>query len=246
MKLSKLVVFALTYGLVNSLIAADKVGLHRPISDFVSAQGKFCFPNGTPPCQQFVPPVANFLGWADVHRDVIGVAASIDYAGLANQYLVATYGVDLGTRTTGTIIERPLPDGRANVSVTLHTINALTWATSASVFPGGSPIFGVKVIENDPLGGFGGATPALSRVEFRITFTNTAPGAPLPDLMQLFFAPPPGMVLGVYSFQASGSGLFCDGSRGRINVSQTGNPPKRSNVQAAIVNLHGPVPPQCQ
>jgi hypothetical protein len=238
MKLSKLVVFALTYGLVGSLIAADKV-THRPIEEFLSQQGTFCFPDPDAPgeCLVFVPPVANFIGWGDPQR---GVAASIDYAGLANKYLVDN-GVDLGTRTTGTIIERPLPDGRANVSVTLHTINALTWVTCAAVFPGGSPIFGVKVIEGDALGG---ATPALSRVEFRITFTNTAPGATLPDFIQLFFDPAPGTALGVYSFQASGSGLFSDGSRGRITVSQTGNVPKRSNVQAAIVNLHGAVP-QC-
>jgi hypothetical protein len=235
MKLGKLLVFALTYGLVGSLIAADKV-THRPISDFVDRQGTFCIPDGNNGCLLFVPPVANFIGWGDPQREV---ASSVDYAGLANKYLREASGgrVDLGTTTTGTIIERALPDGRANVSVTLHTINALSWAALTPDFPAGSPIFGVKVD-----GVLGGETPALARVEFRVTFTNTAPGAPLPDFIQLFFDPAPGTALGVYSFQASGSGLFCDGSRGRITVSQTGNVPKRSNIQAAIVNLGRRIP----
>ena len=86
-----------------------------------------------------------------------------------------------------------------------------------------------------------GVTPALANVEFRITFTNTGPGAPLPDLIQLFFAPEVGMALVNYSFQAIAKGSFCDGSSGTMNVSQTGSA-KRSNVQGAIVNLHGAIP----
>ena len=37
-----------------------------------------------------------------------------------------------------------------------------------------------------------GATPALCNGSFGLTFINTAPGAPMPDFMQLAFAPEPG------------------------------------------------------
>jgi hypothetical protein len=177
--------------------------------------------------------VGNFIGWGDAQK---GIGASIDYAGLANKYLRnAPNGLDLGTQTTGTIIERALPNGRVEVSVNLRTTNAVSWAVPTFDFSA-PPVFGAKV---DAV--LTGATPALANVEFRITFTNTGRGAPLPDLIQLFFAPSDGMGLVNYSFQAIASGLFCDGSSGTMNVSQTGSA-KRSNVQAAIVNLHGPVP----
>ena len=35
----------------------------RPISEFVSAQGTFCRPDGAGGCTLFVPPLLNFLGW---------------------------------------------------------------------------------------------------------------------------------------------------------------------------------------
>jgi len=50
----------------------------------------------------------------------------VDYAGLANDYL-KEFGKDLGTTTTGMIIERRLSDGRAEDTVLLTTNNALTW-----------------------------------------------------------------------------------------------------------------------
>src|SRR5436309_1764433 len=86
----------------------------RPIADFVSAQGTTA---------AFVPPSADYLGWTDrAHNRAI----SVDYAGLANNYLTA-HGAPLGTTTDGTINERGLSGGRAEVTVQLHTTNALTY-----------------------------------------------------------------------------------------------------------------------
>src|SRR6266852_6106307 len=38
----------------------------RPISDFLEAQGKYCWDDGHGGCLLFVPPVVNFTGFADV------------------------------------------------------------------------------------------------------------------------------------------------------------------------------------
>jgi hypothetical protein len=223
------------FGLLNLPAALGAQVSKRPISDFISQQGTYCLSDGNGGCSLFVPPLPNFIGWGD---PVAITIASVDYAGLANNYLLEQSGgmINLGTQTSGSIVERALPDGRADVSVVLHTTNALSWTVpSLSDFTG--PLnFGARV--GDVLNG---AAPALAHVEFRIKFTNTAPQAPLPDLIQLFFDPKAGQGVISYAFQANASGLFCDGSSGTMNVSQTGNA-RRSNVQAAIVNLHGATP----
>ena len=45
-------------------IAYSQPTVTRPISDFVSAQGTFCLPDGGGGCFLFVPPVPNFAGWS--------------------------------------------------------------------------------------------------------------------------------------------------------------------------------------
>lgn len=204
----------------------------RPISDFVSAQGTFCLPDGMGGCVVFVPPIPNFIGWGDPRT---GNCVSVDYAGLAD----ATYGGAFGTQTGGTVAERPLPDGRAEVTVTLHTTNALTWVIEGcSDFASGTLLFGHRApdVVDD------GADAALGHSFFEISFINTAPGALLPDLIQLFFLPAPGQELHQYVFRATAKGTLRidfgvpDGTPGMVTVAQTGNI-VRSNIQAAVVNL---------
>jgi len=203
----------------------------RPISDFVSAQGTFCWPDGSG-CLLFVPPIPNFIAWGDSD---FTKCVSVDYAGLAN----ATYGNAFGTQTRGTVVERALSDGRADVTVTLHTANALTWVIDGCAdFAGGPLLFGHRAPDV-----LAGADAALGDSLFHISFINTAPGAPLPDLTQLFFFPEPGQQLHEYVFQASASGTLRsafgvpDGTPGKVTVAQTGNPSVRSNIEAAVVNL---------
>jgi hypothetical protein len=203
----------------------------RPISDFVNAQGTFCFPDGAGGCLIFVPPIPNFLGWGDLRT---GNCASVDYAGLAD----ATYGGVFGTQTSGIVVERPLPDGRAEVTVTLHTTKALTWVIEGcSDFAGGTLLFGHRAPDV-----LAGADAALGDSFFEISFINTAPGAPLPDLMQLFSVPAPGQEFHQYVFRANAKGTLRsafgvpDGTPGMVTVAETGNI-ARSNIQAALVNL---------
>ena len=104
----------------------------RPISDFVQAQGTFCFPNGSGGCLLFVPPVPNFVGWGDQAGNL---GASVDYAGLAN----ACFGNAFGTTTSGVITERALANGRAEDTVLLFTQNALVRREKALVHSGDRP-----------------------------------------------------------------------------------------------------------
>lgn len=162
------------------------VTARRPIEEFVAAQGTFCFDDGAGGCLLFEPPLQNFLGQSDPARDLAG---AVDYAGIANQYIIDNGGTSLGTTFSGTIIENPMPDGRADVRVILRTRNALTWAGEGVNFTG-PLLFGYKVLDV-----MAGEQPAVCNSTFRVRFINTAPGAPMPDLLQLVIFPEPGQEL---------------------------------------------------
>jgi hypothetical protein len=189
----------------------------RPIADFLSAQGTYCLDldGMPPPCDLFVPPSPNMIGWTV--SPAFQVFALLDYAGLANNYLVSQGGTSLGTTISGSINERPLADGRAEVSVTLRTKKALVWGSDISTEFPGPLLLGHRVDEV-----LAGATPALADSTFRVVFINTAPGAPLPDLIQLNFAPLPGQEFKFLSIHARGTGPFPDGSPGEVVIVQTG------------------------
>jgi hypothetical protein len=189
----------------------------RSIADFVAAQGTYCLDDGAGGCVLFVPPVANFFAWAAPSN----LAAAVDYAGLAD----ASLGYVLGTTTSGTVTERPLDDGRAEVSVVLRTDSALSWAI-AGTYPNafdyrGAPLlFGARVPDV-----LAGATPALGQSQLTVVFVNPEPGAPLPDLLDLVgtrFAD-----VRSIAFRASAAGALRaafgvpDGAPGRLAVAQT-------------------------
>jgi hypothetical protein len=171
----------------------------RPIEDFVDRQGTFCIDatfdvsyedeivdgnfvgncqTGAPPLL-FVPPIANFIGTADPEE---GRSASIDYAGLADYWA----GGAFGTTFDGSVIERPLADGRAHVEVVLRTGNALTWVVDGDDF-NGPLLFGNRAPDVQE-----GAEAALGSSSVQLKFINTAPGEELPDLLQLLAFPDEG------------------------------------------------------
>jgi hypothetical protein len=210
-------------GLAPSAFGQGKTS-QRSIQDFLGAQGTFCLPDGVGGCVVFLPPVDNFVGWGDPKN---GNLASVDYAGLANRWIETASGGtrSLGTTFAGIVLERLLADGRVEVTVTLRTENALIFVAQTD-FATGPLVFGHRAPEV-----LAGASPVLAHTTFHISFTNTAPGAPLPDLMQLFFAPLTGQAFSNYSFHAEAH----DGSAS-ATVTQTGNA-ARTNIQAAIVKV---------
>lgn len=85
-------------------------------------------------------------------------------------------------------------------------------------------LFGQR-LEEDP-GNCGkipdGSQAALGSSLLHLTFINTAPGAPLPDLIQLFVFPDDGQEPLKISFQGQADGLLAGGTPGRVKVTQTG------------------------
>jgi hypothetical protein len=190
--------------------------VQRPIADFVSAQGS---------TNIFLPPVPDYVGWVD---NPFNEFASVDYAGVAAEWLVANGGPNLGTTTSGTVVERPLSDGRTLVTVVLHTQNANTWVIGNDVdFVTGPTLFGSRAQE---LLANASLTPALSESHFRVDFKNTGPGAALPDITDAFIVgnTAPGQELRFFSFRANGTGQLhaqfgvADGTPGKLVVTQTG------------------------
>jgi hypothetical protein len=196
--------------------------VQRPLSDFLSAQGS---------TNIFVPPVPDFIGWASAFANPPVHFASVDYAGLAAQWLAANGGPVLGTQMSGTVTERPLPDGTAEVHVVLKTTRALTWAFDIADFSGDflnvPLLFGRRAqdLAADP-----DLVPSLTNCQLDLLFTNTAPGAPLPDAVRAFILGEalPGQSLIRMMFRAEGRGELRahfgveDGAAGRITVVQTG------------------------
>ena len=207
--------------------------VHRPLSDFISAQG-------TTTC--FTPPAPAQLGGSSALNKPPVRFALVDYTGLTAEFLSANFGISLGTTVSGTVSERPLADGRALVTVNLHTQDALTWAINfdpsapdpASQFNNNPLLFGFRAQDliADPT-----LTPALAEVHFRVVFTIPAPGAPLPDLVCINQGPdcpnvapcPEGFEIDFLTVQANArgplqalAGLGPEGTPGRLTMTQIG------------------------
>ncbi len=151
----------------------------RPIEDFLSQQGTYC----PDPCYLFVPPDPNFLGWATNLAKEPVLFAGVDYAGLASE----AYAAGQAPEMSGTVTERPLPDGTAEVTVLLHTKGANAWVIQLDMsgdvldqIANKATLFGHR-----PRDVAAGAGQALADSLLQVTFINSAPGAPLPDLLQI-------------------------------------------------------------
>jgi hypothetical protein len=225
--------------------AAQDPTVQRPISDFLDAQGT---------TMVFNTPVPDQIGWANnpaLSKSQMPPPfrfALFDYAGLANDYLISQGHSSLDTTTDGTITERPLADGRAEVSVILHTTNALTWASNPVPDPNATPtLFGNRAADV-----LNGATPALGDSVLQVKFNNTAPGAPLPDLVNAFQLGNalPGQELVFLAFRGTATGplhalagLGPEGTPGLCLVVQTGllmksfNPKSRPGADAFPAEL---------
>jgi hypothetical protein len=171
-----------------------------------------CIDDGAGGCVLFVPPVENFFGWFDPSN---GYAMSVDYAGLVPG--------DFGTEFSGTVTERPLPDGRAEVHIRLHTKNALAWVAADFDF-NGDLLFGTRWDGDGNVAG----EPTLGDSFLEVVLINPAPDAPLPDLTELFDAVPDDWELKRIGFNANVKGPLRaafgvpDGTPGRAKVVQKG------------------------
>jgi hypothetical protein len=202
----------------RSALPGDELTATRPFSDFLSAQGSTSL---------FFPPVSDYVGWANNNPQTL--FALVDYAGLAATYLQNNGGPTLGTTVSGSVSEHRLTDGRAEVTVVVHAQKALSWAVACCTGDIGTdpPQFGYRASDllADP-----SLTPGLSSVSMTVRFTNDAPGAPLPDLVDAFILgnATAGQQLKFLRFESSGTGPLRaafgvpDGTPGLLQVKQTG------------------------
>jgi hypothetical protein len=201
---------------------ADKT-TQRPLDDFISQQGTFSWPD--PPGILFLPPDPNFLGWGTNFAKTPVYYAGVDYAGIANAYPSVNM-----PQFSGNVTERPLPDGSAEVTVLLQTKGANIWVIQ---FDLSNPDLQGQIGSNPTL--FGnypkdvahGAPQALADSNLHVVFTISAPGAPLPDLLQLVNFPGPEQEIKFIKFNAQAKGPLTDafvpgGAPGKCTIIQNG------------------------
>jgi len=207
---------------------------HRSIQELVRAQGSYCFPDGSGGCFLFFPPVKNYIFFEVL---ATGWIAAVDYAGLEDRWLKDASDGErrFGTKFSGTVTERGLPDGRAEITIKLHTKRA-----AARVFQSdGTLLFG-----NTTPNVLAGAQPAIGESSLEFIFINPTVGMPLPDLGQVGFAPIPGQEFVRLAFQATATGPLHaafgvkDGTRGRMTVdmiSTAANPSVKEIIDLKVV-----------
>jgi hypothetical protein len=203
-----------TVGTGNTATTQSKTGstFTRPLSDFLSQQGTFngrivswVSQNGVTGC----PPSYN-------------VDARIDYAGVLNSQLITAGGTTVGTTYSGSITEAIQKDGTGQVTVNLYTTRAIS--QSFCFVPNTQPyLFGYTIADIAA-----GAPAALGTSHLSIVFILPNAFGPLPDYVQLSFAPSPGEVILSQKFTADAYGALRsaffvpDGTPGKLHVSEVG------------------------
>jgi hypothetical protein len=179
-----------------------------------------------------VLPGLDLAGWFDPVNGLCGV---VDYAGFAARYIERIGGPSLGTTYKGSITERLLNDGRAEVTITLQTENALAFVQPCEGAPSSPRLFGALPTEVSV-----GAQPALGSSFFSFTYI-APPGYPLPEPIQFFIGEPPYELVKI-AFHAdaigplhAGSG-FAEGTVGRLHIQQVGR------VVPGLLNREGDYP----
>lgn len=193
----------------------------RPFSDYLSTQGSTSI---------YVAPFPDFQGWNSSFSETPIHLGAIDFNGTTAAYLASHGGKHLNTVVTGKIDEVAQRDGRAKVTVTVHTTNALTFAVtydpnSTEPFPYmNNPLdFGVRpaqLLSDTTL------VPALGTADFSFTFYNPSLGAPIPDFLELVSTRFDDIVN--VSFHSMANGIFhassgyAEGTSGKLKVDQIG------------------------
>src|SRR5262245_30678236 len=200
--------------LIAPLPAAAAGAVQRPLSEFLSAQGT---------TNAAIPPVPDYIAWTGRPPDYPHLG-SMDYAGLANNSLVALGGTSVGTQISGAFLRRDL-GGKYQYELDLFTTNAISFMLP---FPSTNQLtdpllFGARA--QDILAG---AAPALGDCHFRFVWRENK-GAFIPDAYGLITGVlPPGFELVEISFRGTAAGTLHEaagvkeGTKGTMVISETG------------------------
>lgn len=212
-------------GLGAPLATVDESHGHttrRSLEEFLAAQGTYCI-NNPSDCVDVQAPLPELIQYVNGEFTIVSI---VDYFGQADPYLRHASGgrISLGTTVEGSVTERVLKDGRVLVHVIVRTRNALMYAAGPEFLAGDPLFFGATVGEV-----LHGATPALGTSFLESKYITTAPGLPLPDLVQISYFPESGQEELKLNFHAKADGLlreasgFPEGTPGRLSVKQVAN-----------------------
>lgn len=210
-----------TNGLLDSINYGKAGHYKRPLSDYLSTQGSTSI---------YVAPFPDFQGWNSSFSETPIHLGAVDFNGTTAAYLASHGGKILNTQVTGKIDEVAQKDGRAKVTVSIHTTNALTFAVtydpnSPEPFPYmNNPLdFGVRPAElllDTTL------VPALGTADFSFTFYNAAVGDTIPDFLDLVATRFEDIIDVRFHSIANGvfhtSSGYAEGTTGKLKIDQIG------------------------
>lgn len=196
-------------------VADGHFGVSRTLSiqDFVDAQGTYCTADGgsTGNCFNLYGPAGppDVALWCDL--DSPTPCAYFDM-GTYDRWL-RERGVDIGSRYSGQVRERRLEDGRRLVNLHLKVENSFTDVLDldlgAQYFDDPVGIANAELIGSTPLEVLEGARPPLlGTFDLKLELTLPQGYAGLPDLIELFYAPPEGMEFRSFIMEGSATGTM--------------------------------------
>jgi hypothetical protein len=168
----------------------------RSFAELLAAQGSTA---------DFDPPFPDHNGWS-TPLSAPAHFAYVDYPGVIAKYLATNHGINLGTKVHGSVFQRNLDDGRAEVTMLMQTTKALTWIVKLDEDLVTGPLdFGYRPAElvANPSLRASLATSILKQVFFLPTHTS-----PLPDLGLLSYGDPPPGQHRSYDFRAWATGTL--------------------------------------
>ena len=134
----------------------------RPFSEWVASQGTVLRPDGRP----------ILFGWTD---NPITTLVQIDFTGKLGAWVSSHGGPSIETSLQGTLTERTLDDGSAELLANVHFKNAMTFAQQAAGFVLGYPA--------QQLAADASLQPGLADGVLQVRLRLPYAGAPIPDLV---------------------------------------------------------------
>lgn len=197
-------------GLVMTVLAITQVSAagtrQRPFSDWLSAQGSTVVP---------VTCASTVLGWATFD---FATFARADYSGKIGNCITNNGGPVFTPEFSGTVTERDLPDGTAEILVIHHFAN--TYLVARDQTQAGNPRPAILGYNPAELFGNPGLQSALGSGMIQVRFIIPQPGAPLPDLNTINYLSLSARIRGDGPLRAA-FGVE-QGTPGKVLVSQTG------------------------
>jgi hypothetical protein len=245
-----LAVVLLVTSCASSAMAQGKT-VTRPISDWIAAQGSKTAADWA--AELGFGFIANYVAWSGrtgPHEDV-SLLMVVDYAGLDAEAVAAESdgAITVPTKITGSVIERPLSDGRTEVHVTLRTRNALTYVVDFEL----PDTFGPTIFGATPSEVAAGAKPpGLGDSLLEVVYiVDRVPGGPMEDLVHVIFQTADWLFvkfIAAASGEFRGASGFPEGTAGRASTQQTGllGPAVHNGFRGALgdafpaewINLH--------